>query len=87
MAAGTAFLDRAFHFASACRLAEGLLAVKRDLELSGRLRNVNHFDLLLLGDLGYLQRGNQESEVLFTRIAERYGPRSLSTMSNVVISR
>ena len=52
MAAGTAFLDRAFHFAPACRLAQGLPAAKRDLELPRRPRKLDSFDFLLLDDLG-----------------------------------
>ena len=41
---------------------------------------------LLLDDLGYLPQGAQESEVLFTLIAERYERRSLGITSNLVFS-
>ena len=33
---------------------------------------LDNFDFLLLDDLGYLPQGAEESEVLFTLIAERY---------------
>ena len=40
----------------------------------------------LLDDLGYLPQGAEESEVLFTLIAERYERRSLGITSNLVFS-
>ena len=41
----------------------------------------------LLDDLGYLPQGAEESEVLFTLIAERYERRSLGITSNLVFSQ
>ena len=41
---------------------------------------------LLLDDLGYLPQSAEESEVLFTLIAERYERRSLGITSNLVFS-
>ena len=73
-------------FAPAYRLVEELLAAKRDLTLPRQLRRLDNFDLLLLDDLGYLPQGAEESEVLFTLIAERYERRSLGITSNLVFS-
>ena len=73
-------------FAPAYRLVQELLAAKRDLDLPRRLRKLNNFDFLLLDDLGYLPQGAEESEVLFTLIAERYERRSLGITSNLVFS-
>ena len=73
-------------FAPAYRLVQELLAAKRDLELPRRLRRLDNFDFLLLDDLGYLPQGAEESEVLFTLIAERYERRSLGITSNLVFS-
>ena len=73
-------------FAPAYRLVRELLAAKRDLDLPRRLRKLDNFDFLLLDDLGYLPQGAEESEVLFTRIAERYERRSLGIRSNLVFS-
>ena len=47
-------------------------ATKRNLDLPRRLRKLDNFDFLFLDDLGYLPQGAEESEVLFTLIAERY---------------
>ena len=53
------------------RLVQELLAAKRDLDLPRQLRKLDNFDFLLLDDLGYLPQGAEESEVLFTLMAER----------------
>ena len=50
------------------------------------LRKFDKFDLLVIDDLGYLPQGTEESEVLFTLIAERYERRSLGITSNLVFS-
>jgi DNA replication protein DnaC len=74
-------------FAPAYRLVQDLLAAKRDFDLPRRLRRLDNFDFLLLDDLGYLPQGAEESEVLFTLIAERYERRSLGITSNLVFSQ
>ena len=66
---------------------QDLLAAKRDLALPRQLRKLDNYDFLLLDDLGYLPQGAEESEVLFTLIAERYERRSLGITSNLVFSQ
>ena len=61
-------------------------AAMRALDLPRRLRKLDNFGFLLLDDLGYLPQGTEESEVLFTLIAERYERRSLGITSNLVFS-
>ena len=73
-------------FIPAYRLVKDMLAAKRDLELPRMLRKLDNFDLLVIDDLGYLPQGAEESEVLFTLIAERYERRSLGITSNLVFS-
>ena len=51
------------------------------------MRKLDKPDFLLLDDLGYLPQGAEESEVLFTLIAERYERRSLGITSNLVFSQ
>ena len=67
--------------------AGDLLAAKRDLALPRQLRKLDNYNFLLLDDLGYLPQGAEESEVLFTLIAERYERRSLGITSNLVFSQ
>ena len=78
---------RSVLFAPTYSLVQDLLATKRDLALPRQLRRLDNFDFLLLDDLGYLPQGAEESEVLFTLIAERYERRSLVITSNLVFSQ
>lgn len=77
---------RSVLFTPAYRLVQELLAAKRDLELPRALRKLDNFDFLLIDDLGYLPQGTEESEVLFTLMAERYERRALGITSNLVFS-
>ena len=71
---------RSVLFIPAYRLVQDMLAAKRDLDLPRMLRKLDNYDL------GYLPQGAEESEVLFTLIAERYERRSLGITSNLVFS-
>ena len=77
---------RSVLFIPGYRLVQDMLAAKRDLELPRMLRKLDNFDMLVIDDLGYLPQGAEESEVLFTLIAERYERRSLGITSNLVFS-
>ncbi len=74
-------------FAPTYKLVQDLLAAKRDLELPRALRKLDHFEVLILDDIGYLKHRADEAEVLFTLIAERYERRSLVVTSNMVFSQ
>ena len=78
---------RSVLFTPAYRLVQDMLAAKRDLELPRMLRKLDNFDLLIIDNLGYLPRGAEESEVLFTLIAECYERTSLGITSNLVFSQ
>ncbi len=76
---------RSVLFIPAYRLVQDMLAVKGDLDLPRMLRKLDNYDLLIIDDLG-LPQGAEESEALFTLIAERYERRSLGITSNLVFS-
>ena len=61
--------SRAVLFIPAYRLVQDMLAVNRKLELPRMLKKLDNFDLLVIDDLGYLLQAAEESEVLFTLIA------------------
>jgi DNA replication protein DnaC len=63
-------------FRPAYPLVQELLAAKRDLMLPQKLRRLDSFELLILDYIGYVKQSPEESEVLFTSIAERYERRS-----------
>ncbi len=67
-------------------LVERLLIAKRELTLDKLLRRLDAFEVVILDDLGYVQQGRDEMEVLFTFLAERYERRSVIITSNLVFS-
>ncbi len=71
----------------AYQLVQRLLAAKRDLALEAELRRLDRFDVVVLDDIGYVQQGREEMEVLFTLLAERYERRSVMITSNLVFSQ
>lgn len=73
-------------FIPAFKLVQRLLAAKRDLELEATLRRLDRFDAIVLDDIGYVQQGREEMEVLFTFLAERYERKSVIVTSNLVFS-
>ena len=73
-------------FVPAFKLVQRLLAAKQSLDLEATLRRLDHFDAVILDDLGYVQQGRAEMEVLFTFLAERYERRSVVITSNLVFS-
>jgi DNA replication protein DnaC len=73
-------------FTPTFKIVQELLAAKRELELPRALRKLDSFELLILDDLGYVQQSEEEIEVLFTLMAERYERRSMLITSNLVFS-
>ena len=64
-------------FTPTFKLVQQLLAAKRVLGLEKLLRQFDHYDAVILDDLGYVQQDREEMEVLFTFLAERYERLSL----------
>jgi hypothetical protein len=73
-------------FVPAYEPVQELLVAKRDLRLPRALRKLDAFELLVLDDIGYVQQSAEETEVLFTLMAERYERRSVLITSNLVFS-
>ena len=73
-------------FTPTYELVQELRAAKRDLELPRKLRKLDHFDLVIMDDIGYVQQSAEEAEVLFTVLAERYERRSTAISSNLVFT-
>ena len=64
-----------------------LLSAKKELRLDAQLKKLDHFDAIILDDIGYVQQSREEMEVLFTFLADRYERRSLLISSNLVFSK
>ncbi len=78
---------RSVMFAPTYALVQHLQAAKRELELPKLLRKLDHFELLILDDIGYTRQSAEDAEVLFTLMAERYERRSLMITSNLLFSK
>ena len=68
-------------------LVQELLAAKRDYALKALLKRLDHWEALLVDDLGYVQHSREEMEVLFTLLAERYERGSVLVTSNLPFSK
>ena len=75
------------HFTPAFALVQRLLAARQTYGLEKELHRLDAFDALIIDDIGYIQQDRDETEVLFTLLAERYERRSVIVTSNLVFSQ
>jgi DNA replication protein DnaC len=73
-------------WSSTAQLMQRLLAAKRDLRLPQELARLDRYASLILDDIGYVQHDQDEMEVLFTLLSERYERRSVMLSTNLVFS-
>jgi DNA replication protein DnaC len=78
---------RSVLFAPTYKLVQRLLLAKKALLLEDELKALDRFDVVILDDIGYVQQDQEEMEVLFTFLAERYERRSVAITSNLVFSQ
>ena len=69
-------------FSSTTILVQTLQQAKEELKLKQALERLDRFDLLILDDIGYVKKSEQETSVLFELIAHRYEHRSLLITAN-----
>jgi DNA replication protein DnaC len=74
-------------FTRAYALVQQLLKAKKELALERMLKKLDRVDVVILDDIGYVQQDQQEMEVLFTFLAERYERRSVMITTNLVFSQ
>jgi DNA replication protein DnaC len=77
---------RRIYFRTCGLMVQDLLAAKRDLKLSRYFKSLSRYEVLVLDDLGYVQQGRDEMEVLFSLLAERYERGSVMLSSNLAFS-
>jgi DNA replication protein DnaC len=73
-------------WSSTAQLMQRLLAAKRDLRLPRELARLDRFACLILDDIGYVQHDQDEMEILFTMLSERYERKSVMISTNLVFS-
>jgi DNA replication protein DnaC len=71
---------------STATLVQRLLAAKRDLRLPQALAALDRVAFLVLDDIGYVQHDQDEMEVLFAVLSDRYEKRSVGISTNLVFS-
>lgn len=71
---------------STAHVVQRLLAAKRDLRLPQELARLDRYACLILDDIGYVQHDQDEMEVLFTLLSERYERKSVLLSTNLVFS-
>ena len=69
-------------FSSASSLVQHLQKAKQDLKLEDALIKLDKYAVLILDDIGYIRKTDQETGVLFELIAHRYERYSLIITSN-----
>jgi DNA replication protein DnaC len=79
-------LGRRVYFRTCGLMVQDLLAAKRDLKLSRVFKSLSRYEVLVLDDLGYVQQGRDEMEVLFSLLSERYERGSVMLSSNLAFS-
>ena len=78
---------RRVKFFNALALVQQLQQDNQQLCLPARLKKLDRFDLLILDDLGYVQKSEAETSVLFELIAHRYERKSLLITANQPFSQ
>ena len=75
-------LDQPCRFYAATALVQELQKARSEYGLPSALERLDRYPLLLIDDVGYVRRDEQESSVLFELICHRYERRSLLITSN-----
>lgn len=78
---------RSVCFTTCQLLVQELLRAKRDLRLERLIKKLHKSEALIIDDLGYVQQGREEMEVLFTLLSERYERGSVLLSSNLPFSK
>ncbi len=79
--------EKRIYFTKCAFFVQKLLAAKKDLRLAQELKKMNKFDAIVIDDIGYVQQNQQEMEILFTLLAERYERGSVMITSNLPFSK
>lgn len=78
--------SRRVKFISSTALVQQLQKAKEALELESALKKLDKYELLILDDIGYVKKNDNESQVLFELIAHRYERNSILITTNQAFS-
>jgi DNA replication protein DnaC len=74
-------------FTTAAALLMQLIDAKKNGTLERRFRNLDHIDVLLIDELGYIPCEREASDLLFQVISQRYERRSIALTTNLPFER
>ena len=78
---------RKIKYTTCALLVQDLLVAKRELQLRQEIKKLAKYEGLVIDQMGYVQQGREEMEVLFTLLAERYERGSVLLTSNLPFSK
>jgi DNA replication protein DnaC len=83
-AIGTQLIEQGHRvmFSSTTGLLQKLQAARKSYSLPSAIEKLDKYDVLILDDLGYVQKDHDETGVLFELISERYERRSMIITCN-----
>ncbi len=64
-------------YTTAANLVQQLLEAKLSLKLKQIIKKFDYFEILIIDDISYVPYNREETDVLFTLLAERYEMRSV----------
>lgn len=74
-------------YTTAANLVQQLLEAKASLKLRQIIKKLDYFEILIIDDISYVPYNREETDVLFTLLAERYEMRSVLITSNLVFAK
>jgi len=78
---------RRVFYTTAANLVQQLLEAKASLKLRQLIKKLDYFEILLIDDISYVPYNREETDVLFTLLADRYEMRSVLITSNLVFAK
>ena len=78
---------RKVFYTTAASLVQQLLEAKANLRLRQIIKKFDYFEILIIDDISYVPYSREETDVLFTLLAERYEMRSVLITSNLVFAK
>ena len=69
-------------FTKTTKIVQKLQAAKKEFSLAAAIEKLNKYDCLILDDFGYVQKNQEETDVLFELVCERYECKSLLITCN-----
>jgi DNA replication protein DnaC len=81
------YREHRVYYTMCANLVQELLLAKRELRLPAMLKKLSKYKPIIIDDIGYIPQGQEEMEVLFTFLADRYERGSVMITSNLPFSK